>query len=61
MAVCGFSRTQVPGVPHAGHDDQLLQLLSPGLVPPDRALGVAVTAPGEPRSRQEAVKRSIRI
>jgi hypothetical protein len=61
MAVCGFSRTEVPGRPILGHDDQLLQLLSPSLVPPDRALGVAVTAPGKPRSRQQAVKRSIRI
>jgi hypothetical protein len=32
----------------------------PGLVPLNRALGVAVTSPGRPRSPHEAVKRSIR-
>ena len=48
------------GAPMLGHEGQLPQLLPPGLVPPDRALGVAVTSPGRPRSRHEAVKRSIR-
>ena len=40
------SRTESPGCPMLGHEGQLLL---PGLVPLDRALGVAITSPGRPR------------
>ena len=45
--MCGFSRTESPGCPMLGHEGQLPQLLPPGRVPLDRALGVAVTSPGQ--------------